>query len=1067
MTRGGGSGDTTTTQTAGNNGQQRSSTGSSGFAQLGPVEAYFGIPYASPPTQTRRFMPPVTPPHWRGVRLANRPGPVCPQVLPDLGNGTTKQGQSAQRQDFLRRVLPYMRNQSEDCLYLNIYVPYNPGAQPSSGSLPSTQSSSSSSSTTTAQSSSSVSGKYPVIVFIGGESYDWDAGNPHDGSILASFGQVIVVTLNYRLGVLGFLPAVVDGTVRGNYGLMDQVAALHWIQENIGDLSGDTHNVTVVGHGFGASCVHLLMISPMAKGLFSRVALMSGSALGPAAIARDADTYARHLAKAINCPNFDNVVMVDCLRQKSVAEIMSVDLMVPQYLSAFGPIVDGIVIAQEPRQLMFRRTGGAVNIGGTAGSGGSSGGSDSSPTTTASAAQNYVLSMAGQQPIDMLFGVTRVETPFIFTANEERHGIDLARRERILRTLVRNLFDYHQQAILLTLINEYTDWNRPIEHPINLLDSTADILGDALTVAPMVETGDLHTKWTSSSTGTGSSSSSTAAHTGANSDSNRQHKTFFYVFVYQSEDGNKQLNQRLGCLHGEELAYLFGAPLAVQLLGRTLGHFAVNYSKPEVTLSEAVMTYWTNFAKYGDPNGADPSDTPSQPAPAPHQTSSANERKGRFDGVQWPLYDTVQKKYLMIGMKPKVRDHYHSHRLSFWLQLIPDLHKPGDEDVYLRHHLLQDHENPLTYDGVVRQIAFKFLQPLPTVPHGSSAAAGGRQQRRPTITSLLNNNNKNVNNDDNSIVNGVVSVITSEAADDEGLAKRLDKHNNSTTATALSTTTTTANNSTADNGYTTALSVTIAIGCSLLILNMLIFAGVYYQLERNAKKRSVTALGGADGDTTGRCLGGGAISIASGGHNHLVVMPNAAGAHYHHHQHLNDELSHTDESSALMLMSVHNKRSSVGCRQQQQQLPAINCSSSPISQLSSPSSTIGPPIVYQTHNNNTNTNTNSLTRRSGYSGQQSYGKLSKLSLDSVPEQQQQLPVPLHDCSISDYIGGVGSGIDSIGTVSDQLDHYTQQQQQHQHHVQHLTQQQQHQELELNSVGGGGAISIENRNQIRI
>ncbi len=76
----------------------------------------------------------------------------------------------------------------------------------------------------------------------------------------------------------------------------------------------------------------------------------------------------------------------------------------------------------------------------------------------------------------------------------------------------------------------------------------------------------------------------------------------FYIIsnLYnKSEDGNKLLHQRLGCMHGEELAYLFGAPLASQLLGRSIGHFASNYSKPEVTLSEAVMTYWINFAKFG------------------------------------------------------------------------------------------------------------------------------------------------------------------------------------------------------------------------------------------------------------------------------------------------------------------------------------------------------------------------------------------------------------------------------------------------------------------------------------
>ena len=198
-------------------------------------------------------------------------------------------------------------------------------------------------------------------------------------------------------------------------------------------------------------------------------------------------------------------------------------------------------------------------------------------------------------------------------------------------------------------------------------------------------------------------------------------------------------------------------------------------------------------------------------------------------------------------MKPKVRDHYHSHSLSLWLHLIQHQHRPGDEDVYLRHHLLKDHENPNTYDGVVRQIAFKFLQPLPTplFDDGLSSLSGGK--RLTTVASLFN---KNVN-DDNSVLNhdsvGGISVI-----DD---TKTVDKNS---TATALST-----NGS--ENGYATALSVTIAIGCSLLILNMLIFAGVYYQLDRNAKNR------GPESTTTPKRS---AISIASAaGHNHL---------HHHH-----------------------------------------------------------------------------------------------------------------------------------------------------------------------------------------
>ncbi len=113
---------------------QRPSTAPVSSSFLSPVEAFFGVPYASPPINTLRFMPPVTPSHWRGVRLANRFGPVCPQKLPDIGNTTEAlKIMSSARVDYLRRVLPFMRNQSEDCLYLNIYVPHLTSTTSTSG----------------------------------------------------------------------------------------------------------------------------------------------------------------------------------------------------------------------------------------------------------------------------------------------------------------------------------------------------------------------------------------------------------------------------------------------------------------------------------------------------------------------------------------------------------------------------------------------------------------------------------------------------------------------------------------------------------------------------------------------------------------------------------------------------------------------------------------------------------------------------------------------------------------------------------------------------------------------
>ena len=155
-------------------------------------------------------------------------------------------------------------------------------------------------------------GSYPVMVFIHGSSYSWGSGNIHDGSVLASLGKTVVVTLNYRLGILGFLNPNVerfvkekrkrkfetespeseekvnnDKDVRGrgkrrrplsppspsphpsNLGILDQIAALHWVQENIAAFNGDPKNVTLMGHGVGAACVQFLITSEaLPKGSF-------------------------------------------------------------------------------------------------------------------------------------------------------------------------------------------------------------------------------------------------------------------------------------------------------------------------------------------------------------------------------------------------------------------------------------------------------------------------------------------------------------------------------------------------------------------------------------------------------------------------------------------------------------------------------------------------------------------------------------------------------------------------------------------------------------------------------
>lgn len=144
------------------------------------VEAYLGVPYATPPLGSLRYMPPVTPSQWRTTRLADASGPACPQVPPAAAprdDALLLHPRARIRQ--LERLLPVLANQSEDCLYVNLYVPVNGGEEGEGGGL-------------------------PCLVFVHGESYEWSSGNAYDGTTLAANGNIVVVTINFRLGVLGF-----------------------------------------------------------------------------------------------------------------------------------------------------------------------------------------------------------------------------------------------------------------------------------------------------------------------------------------------------------------------------------------------------------------------------------------------------------------------------------------------------------------------------------------------------------------------------------------------------------------------------------------------------------------------------------------------------------------------------------------------------------------------------------------------------------------------------------------------------------------------------------------------
>ncbi|XP_055641383.1 uncharacterized protein LOC129778493 [Toxorhynchites rutilus septentrionalis] len=438
---------------------------------LKSVDQYLGIPYAEAPVGSRRFMPPSAPIPWTGLKMAIKLSPVCPQNLPTLNN--VNNNYSKGRYDQLKRLLPYLKVESEDCLYLNLYVPSYDGIGPQA--------------------------KYPVIVYIHGESYEWNSGNPYDGSILASYGRVVVVTLNFRLGILGFMKPGISEHTTSNFGLLDQIAALQWIKENIGAFSGDNKLVTVMGHGTGAACVNFLMVSPVAKGLFHRAVLLSGSALSDWALTQHPLQSTMQVLQGLNCPlNGDNDEVAACLRRKRYSEILNVKIASPQFSTRFGPIVDGLVIPNTPHKVMGQ----------------------------------YSDIFSGY---DLLYGMTELESYNILNAVALTYGLLENERDNLLRFYMQNRFEIRPDLALAATLNEYTgiltDPNKSLADIHR--DTLLDILSDARVVAPMVQTGLYLAKVNP--------------------------KCYMYVFAHNSEAGEYgRLSQSVV---GEDLAYIFGAPL--------------------------------------------------------------------------------------------------------------------------------------------------------------------------------------------------------------------------------------------------------------------------------------------------------------------------------------------------------------------------------------------------------------------------------------------------------------------------------------------------------------------------
>jgi para-nitrobenzyl esterase len=229
----------------------------------GAAVAFRGIPYARPPIGELRWRPPEPPLSWQGLREAAEPGSACTQRASGLTPFFAPMAQ-AYGSNFEQAPI----KSSEDCLYLDVWVPAWP-----------------------------VKRALPVMVWLHGGSNTVGSGTQpmYEGVPLTRHG-VLLVTLNYRLGVMGFLshPELTAESPHhssGNYGLLDQLAALNWVKQNIAQFGGDPDNVTLFGESAGAIDAVRLMASPLAAGLFKRVISESGPAFEPGQILSQAERF--------------------------------------------------------------------------------------------------------------------------------------------------------------------------------------------------------------------------------------------------------------------------------------------------------------------------------------------------------------------------------------------------------------------------------------------------------------------------------------------------------------------------------------------------------------------------------------------------------------------------------------------------------------------------------------------------------------------------------------------------------------------------------------------------------
>ncbi|TAM82869.1 MAG: carboxylesterase family protein [Acidobacteria bacterium] len=438
------------------------------------IHAFLGIPFAAPPVGKLRWQPPQPVEPWQGVRKANAFGPRCMQ--------------QAIYSDMVFRD----NGPSEDCLYLNVWTP-----------------------------AKSASENLPVMFWIYGGGFQAGATSEprQEGMNLAKKG-VVVVSCNYRLGIFGFFsdPALTKESpnhASGNYGLMDQIAALRWVKQNIAAFGGDPSNVTIFGESAGSFSVSDLMASPLARGFFEKAIGESGASFGAGPSLHSAETLVQTEKAGEKFAQSIGATSLAALRAIPARKLSEESVK-----GHFWPNIDGYVLPQDVNAVF------------------------------AEGKQSHVPLLAGwnkdEQAGDLYSKKTPPTAANLVKRIRERFGPDA---DQALRYYPHGTEDETRQ-------------------------STENLASDFFTVYDTW-------KWLEMQNKTGDA------------------PVYRYLFtrtppepLSETDDGIPLA--KLGARHSAEIEYVFGV----------LRWKKIDWEPVDFKISDAIMTYWSNFAKTGDPNGA-------------------------------------------------------------------------------------------------------------------------------------------------------------------------------------------------------------------------------------------------------------------------------------------------------------------------------------------------------------------------------------------------------------------------------------------------------------------------------